>query len=164
MVRNCFDLNRALWLEALTDQACVIVSIDWMTPVTILLVLQANEWVVSLSNRRKEYQRSKARAKASHNNVLVEGNIDNLFRYLSNHLFCFGCLAVVIHMDKYKWININIYIYIYIYICKSSIIALPCAIRKIKHSALGLDVNIALGFASCYINHLGLVPRDLFSV
>ena len=31
----------------------------------------------------------------------MEGNIDNCFRYLSNHLFCFGCLVVVICMDKY---------------------------------------------------------------
>ena len=48
------------------------------------------------------------------------------------------------------------------------IIALPRAIRKIKHSLLGLDANIALGFASCeascYISHLGLVASALFSV
>ena len=43
LVRNIFDLNRVLWLEVLTDQAFVIVSIDWSTLVTILLVLQANE-------------------------------------------------------------------------------------------------------------------------
>ena len=36
-------------------------------------------------------------------------------------------------------------------------IALPRAIRKLKHLALGLDANIALGFALCYISHLGLV-------
>ena len=54
-----------------------------------------------LSNRRKEHRRSKARAKASYNSVLVEGNIDDWFRYLSNYLFCLGCLAVVICMDEY---------------------------------------------------------------
>ena len=59
------------WLEVLTDQACVIVSIDRRTPATILLVLQANEC------RRKEHQRPKARAKASYNSVLLEGNIDD---------------------------------------------------------------------------------------
>ena len=41
--KTFFDLNRALWLKALTDQACMIVSINWRTPATILLVLQANE-------------------------------------------------------------------------------------------------------------------------
>ena len=87
-----------LWLEALTDQACVIVSIDWRTPTTILFALQANEWVVLLHNRKKEHQRPKARAKASYNGVLVEGNIDDWFCYLLNHLFCFGCLAAVICM------------------------------------------------------------------
>ena len=44
------------------------------------------------------------------------------------------------------------------------IIALPHAIHKIKHLALGIDANIALGFALCYISHLGLVPRALFSI
>ena len=64
--------------------------------------LQANEWVILLSNRRKEHRSPKARAKASYNSVfLVEGNIDDWFHYLSNHLFCFGCLAVVICMDEY---------------------------------------------------------------
>ena len=46
----------------------------------------------------------------------------------------------------------------------TQIIALPRAIWKIKHSALGLDANIALGFASCYISHLSLMPCALFSV
>ena len=55
-----------------------------------------------VSNRRKEHQRPKAQAKASYNSsVLVEGNIDDWFRYLSNHLFSFGCLAVEICMDEY---------------------------------------------------------------
>ena len=38
--------------------------------------------------------------------------------------------------------------------------------HKIKHSALGLNANIciALRFASCYISHLSLMPRALFSV
>ena len=85
----------------MTDQACVIVSIDWRTPATILLVLQANERVVLLRNRRKEHRKPNARAKASYNSVLVEGNIDNWLRYLSNHLFCFGCLALEICVDKY---------------------------------------------------------------
>ena len=31
----------------------------------------------------------------------MEGNIDDWFRYLSNHLFCFECLAVEICMDIY---------------------------------------------------------------
>ena len=79
----------------------MIVSIDWGTPATILLVLQANERVVLLSNRRKEHRKPKARAKASYNSGLVEGNIDDWFHYLSNHLFCIGCLAVEICMDKY---------------------------------------------------------------
>ena len=67
----------------------------------ILLVVQANEWVVLISNLRKEHRMSKAWAKASYNSVLVEGNIDDWFCYLSNHLFCFGCLTVEIWMDKY---------------------------------------------------------------
>ena len=79
MVRKNLGLNRVLWLAALTDQACVIVSIDWRTSATILLVLQANEWVVLLSNRRKEHRKPKEWAKASYNSVLVEGNIDNWF-------------------------------------------------------------------------------------
>ena len=65
----------------------MIVSIDWRTPATILLVLQANECVISLSNWRKEHRRLKVQAKALYNSVLVEGNIDDWFRYLSNHLF-----------------------------------------------------------------------------
>ena len=40
MVRKHFVMNRVLWLEALTDQACVIVLINRRTPATILLVLQ----------------------------------------------------------------------------------------------------------------------------
>ena len=35
------------------------------------------------------------------NSVLVKGNTDDWFRYLSNHLFHFGCLAVELCMDKY---------------------------------------------------------------
>ena len=34
---------------------------------------------------------------------------------------------------------------------------MPRAVHKIKHSALSLNANIALGFAACYISHLGLV-------
>ena len=36
------DLNRVIWFEALPAQVCVIVSIDWRSPATVLLVLQAN--------------------------------------------------------------------------------------------------------------------------
>ena len=43
-----------------------------------------------------------------------------------------------------------------------NIIALPRAIQKIKHSTLGLNANIALDLASCYISHLGFVPRAYF--
>ena len=43
MVSKHFSFIRMLWLEVLTDQVCVIVSIDWRSPATILLVLQANE-------------------------------------------------------------------------------------------------------------------------
>ena len=44
-------------------------------------------------------------------------------------------------------------------------IALPRAIQKIKHSALSLDANIALGFASCYISHhISVVARDIDEV
>ena len=98
---NVFGLNRALWLEVLTDQVCMIVLIDWRTSATILLVLQANEWVVLLSNQRRKHRRPKAREKASYNSVLVEGNIDDWFCYLLNCLFCFGSLKVEICMDKY---------------------------------------------------------------
>ena len=101
MVRKHFWLKQSTWLKALTDQAYVIVSTDWRTPEIILLVLQANEWLVLLSNRRKEHQRPKAWAKAPHNSALVEGNIDNWFHYLLNHLFHFGCLTVKRCMDKY---------------------------------------------------------------
>ena len=94
MVRKPFC--RALWLEVLIDQACVIASIDWRTPVTILLVLQANEQVILLSNWRKEHQRPKAQIRISYNSVLVEGNIDDWFRHLCNDLFSFGCLTVEI--------------------------------------------------------------------
>ena len=38
---------------------------------------------------------SKTQTEASYNSVLEKGNIDNWFRYLSNHLFCFGCLICV---------------------------------------------------------------------
>ena len=41
--KTIFGQNRVLWLKALTDQACVIVSNDWTTSATILLVLPANE-------------------------------------------------------------------------------------------------------------------------
>ena len=43
--RMCLSISliRALWLEALTDQACVIASINWRTPATILFALQPNE-------------------------------------------------------------------------------------------------------------------------
>ena len=49
----------------------MIVSVEWRTPATILLILQANELVVLLSNQRKEHQRPKA----SYSSVLVEGNL-----------------------------------------------------------------------------------------
>lgn len=39
----------------------------------------------------------------------------------------------------------------------------PYGIHKIKYSALGLDVNIALGFISCYISWLGLMPSALYT-
>ena len=73
-----YGLNRALLLEALTDQVCMIVSIDWRSPAIVLLVLQANEVCPFASNQNKERQRPKA----SHNGVLivegeVEGNIDD---------------------------------------------------------------------------------------
>ena len=54
-----------------------------------------------LRNQKKEHQRPKARAKASYNSVLVEGNIDDWFCHLLNHLLCFGCLIVEICLDKY---------------------------------------------------------------
>ena len=41
--------------------------------------------------------------------------------------------------------------------------ALPRAIYKIKHLALSLDANIAVGFALCYISHLSLVSCAIFS-
>ena len=48
-----------------------------------------------------KYQKPKVQEKASYNSVLVEGNSNNWFHYLLNHLFSFGCLTVEICMDKY---------------------------------------------------------------
>ena len=99
--KKTFGLNRALWLKAwMTKHTWLFQWIGGLQPL-ILLVLQANEWIVLLSNRRKEHRRPKTWAKASYNTVLVEGNIYNWFHYLSNLLFCFGCLTAEICMDKY---------------------------------------------------------------
>ena len=77
----------------------MIVSIDWRSPAIVLVVLQANEVSLFVSNRNKEHQRSKA----LHNGVLiVEGEVEgNLMigYHLLNHLFCFGCLTVEVCMD-----------------------------------------------------------------
>ena len=50
---------------------------------------------------RRSIEGQKAQAKATYNNVLMEGNIDNWFRYFSNRLFYFIGLTVEIRMDKY---------------------------------------------------------------
>ena len=42
--------------------------------------------------------KAKAKAKISYNSVLVEGNIDNWFHHLLNHLLFIGCLTVEIYM------------------------------------------------------------------
>ena len=69
-------------------------------------------------------------------------------------------------------VHVYIAIYIAIYIYKEFCVGGSKAKTVLYFSytttryeqALGLDANIALGFASCYISHLGLVPRALLSV
>ena len=84
-------LNKHLWLFQLIGGLQQIFC--WF--------YKANEWVVLLSNRRKEYRRPKVWAKASYHGVLVERNTDDWFCYLLNHTIYFGCLAVELCMDKY---------------------------------------------------------------
>ena len=72
----------------------------------ILSVLQANEWVALLSNRRKEHRSPKARAKASYNSVLVEGNLDDWFHYVFVEPFFALDAWQWKYVRTYAWINI----------------------------------------------------------
>ena len=83
----------------LTDQVCVIVSINCRSPVTVLFILLANEVNLLLSNRNKEHQKPKS----SHNGILLEGevksNIDDWYSFVE---------PSIIFTLEWKYVYINI--------------------------------------------------------
>ena len=83
--KNVFALNRALLLEALTDRTCVIVSIDWRTPTTILPVFY-KQMLLEKFYRREGVTKIKCYAYHSNHVFYVMATIISLL-FLLFHLY-----------------------------------------------------------------------------
>ena len=109
-------MNRALWCQALADQACMIVSIDWRTTATTLPVFYKH---MLPKNRKKEYWKSNAISITAIMSSMLRRSLYPLFSYCfmlnrlevmsqcCNNFFTYLSIYIstVKHPKQNKWFN-----------------------------------------------------------